>query len=193
MSAFATDIFPKLQTDISERINLLRFANLPPKFSNRARPESRRFASRFGHGALAFLTLNPPTTGGLSELRDKFLELSNVVFHVGVSRIFVLPSSRILSTLRFPTACVSCHILVQAMRGAFESVSVDMSDEAGLLHLLTTWLDAAEMLRSITLLVSDGPCGDHLRVSRRTRGWRRVSYGSHDVSITPQRQRQPPC
>jgi hypothetical protein len=41
LSAFATDIFPKLQPDISERVNLLRFANLASTFSNRARPEHR--------------------------------------------------------------------------------------------------------------------------------------------------------
>jgi hypothetical protein len=36
-------LLPKLQADISVRVNLLRLANLPPTFSNRARPESRRF------------------------------------------------------------------------------------------------------------------------------------------------------
>jgi hypothetical protein len=56
LSAFATDIFPKLQGDISERVNLLRFANLAPTFSNRARSESRRVASRLGHGALVLRT-----------------------------------------------------------------------------------------------------------------------------------------
>jgi hypothetical protein len=39
---FATDIFPKLQADISEPVNLLRFANMVPTFSNRARPESTK-------------------------------------------------------------------------------------------------------------------------------------------------------
>jgi hypothetical protein len=34
--AFATDIFPKLQVDISERVNLLRFANLAATFSIRS-------------------------------------------------------------------------------------------------------------------------------------------------------------
>jgi hypothetical protein len=53
-SAFATEIFPKLQADIIHRVNLLRFAKLAPTFSNHARPESRRFVSRLGHGALAF-------------------------------------------------------------------------------------------------------------------------------------------
>jgi hypothetical protein len=42
LSAFATDIFPKLQADIIERVNLLRFAKLAPTFSNRARHEFRR-------------------------------------------------------------------------------------------------------------------------------------------------------
>ena len=74
LSAFATDIFPKLQADISERVNLLRFAKLAPTFSNRARPESRRFVSCLGHGVLAFLASDPPTSGRLGELRDKFPE-----------------------------------------------------------------------------------------------------------------------
>jgi hypothetical protein len=52
LSAFAKDIFPKLQADMSERVNLIRFANLAPTLCNRARPESRRFASRLSHGAL---------------------------------------------------------------------------------------------------------------------------------------------
>jgi hypothetical protein len=38
LSAFATNIFPKLQADISERVNLLRFVYLAPTSSNRARP-----------------------------------------------------------------------------------------------------------------------------------------------------------
>jgi hypothetical protein len=73
-SAFATDIFPKLQADINERVNLLRFAKLAPTFSNRARPESRRFVSRLGHCTLArfFLASDPPTSGRRGELRDKF-------------------------------------------------------------------------------------------------------------------------
>jgi hypothetical protein len=60
--AFAKYTFPKLQADISERVNLLRFAKLAPTFFNRARAESRRFASRLGHRALAFLALDPPTS-----------------------------------------------------------------------------------------------------------------------------------
>jgi hypothetical protein len=72
--AFATDIFPKLQADMSERVNLLRFAKLAPKSSNRARPESRRFVSRLGHGAVAFLASDSPTLGRLGELCDKFRE-----------------------------------------------------------------------------------------------------------------------
>jgi hypothetical protein len=100
LSAFATDIFPKLQADISERVILLRFAKLAPTFSNRARPESRRFVSRLGHGALAFLASDPPTLGRLGELRDKFQEHYDAGFRFAVCRIFGLPSSRILSTLR---------------------------------------------------------------------------------------------
>jgi hypothetical protein len=58
--AFATDIFPNLQADNSERVYMRRFAKLAPTFSNLARPESRGFAPRLGHGALAFLALDPP-------------------------------------------------------------------------------------------------------------------------------------
>jgi hypothetical protein len=70
LSAFATDIFPKLQADISERVNLLRFAKLAPTFSNRAGPESRRFVFRLGHGALASFASDPPTSDRLGELRE---------------------------------------------------------------------------------------------------------------------------
>jgi hypothetical protein len=45
LSALATDIFPNLLADISERVNLLRFGNLAPTISNCARPESRCFVS----------------------------------------------------------------------------------------------------------------------------------------------------
>jgi hypothetical protein len=124
LSAFAADIFPKLQANISERVNLLRFAKLAPTSSNRARPESRRFVFRLGHGALAFLALDPPTLGRIGELRDKLLEHYAAVFRVAVCRIFGLPSSRILSTPRSPTACASCHFLIQAMRGAFASAGL---------------------------------------------------------------------
>jgi hypothetical protein len=91
LSAFATDIFPKLQADISERVNLLRFAKLAPTLSHRAPPESRRFVSRLGHGALAFLASDRPTSGRQGELRDKFHEHYDVVFRVAVCRIFGLP------------------------------------------------------------------------------------------------------
>jgi hypothetical protein len=102
LSAFVKDIFPKLQADISECVNVRRFANFAPTFSNRARPESRRFPSRLGHGALAFLALDLPTTCRLGELRDKFPEYYDAIFPVTVCRIFGQSSSRILSTLRFP-------------------------------------------------------------------------------------------
>jgi hypothetical protein len=72
LSAFATDSFPKLQADISELVNLRRFPKLAPKFSNRARRESRRFVSCLDHGALAFLASDPPTSGCMGELRDNF-------------------------------------------------------------------------------------------------------------------------
>jgi hypothetical protein len=130
LSAFATDIFPKLQADISERVNLLRFAKTAPTFSYRALPESRRFVSRVGHGALAHLASDPSTSGRLGKLRDKFSKHYDAVFRVEVCRIFGLPSSRILSTLRSPTACASCLVSVQAMRCEFHSAGVDMSDDA---------------------------------------------------------------
>jgi hypothetical protein len=122
---------PKLQANIIEHVNLLRFVNLAPKFSNRARPEYRRFASPLGHGALTtFLALNPPTSGRMGGLRDKFHEHYDAVFRVSVCRIFSLPSSRIISTQRYPTACASCHVSVHATRGAFESAGVEMSNDA---------------------------------------------------------------
>jgi hypothetical protein len=137
------------QADISERVNWRRFAKLAPAFSNRVRPESRRFAPRLGHGALAFFALDPPTSGRMGELRDKLHY--DAVFRVVVCRIFGLLPSRILSTLRSPTACASCHLSVQGMRGAFASVGVDMSDDTWATAFLTIWLDAADMLRSTPL------------------------------------------
>jgi hypothetical protein len=131
LSAFVTDIFPKLQVDISERDNnLLRFAKLAHMFSNRAWPESRHFVFRLGHGALALFTSNLPTSSRMSELRDKFHEHLDAVFRVAFCRVFGLPPSRILSTFCPPTACASCNLSVQAMRGAFASAGVDMSDDA---------------------------------------------------------------
>jgi hypothetical protein len=147
LSAFDTDIVPKLQADLNERVNLLRFAKLAPTFSYRARPEYKRFAYRLGHGAHVFLAEDPPTSGRLGELRDKFLEHYDAVIHVAVCRILGLPSSRIISTFRSPTACASCHLSVHAMWGVFASAGVDMSDYAWAASLLTIWLDAAEMLR----------------------------------------------
>jgi hypothetical protein len=121
LSAFATDIFPKLQADIFECVNLLCFAKLAPMFFNRARPESMCFEFRLGHGALAFWASDPSTSGRQDELRYKLPEHYNAVFRVAVCRIFGLPSSRIRSTLRSFTACAFCHLSVQAMRGAFRS------------------------------------------------------------------------
>jgi hypothetical protein len=63
LSVFATDIFPKLQADINERVNLLRFAKLAPTVFTRARPESRRFVSHLGHGAFAFFRFGPASFG----------------------------------------------------------------------------------------------------------------------------------
>jgi hypothetical protein len=110
--AFATNIVPQLQADINESVNLFRFAKLAPMFSNRARPESRRFVSRLGHGALPFLASDPPTSGRMGEVRDKFPKHYDAVFRVAVCRIFGLPSSRILSTVCSPSGCASCHLSV---------------------------------------------------------------------------------
>jgi hypothetical protein len=87
LSTFATDILQKLKADINEYVNLYRFAKLAPTLSYRARPESRRFASRLGHGALAFLASDPPTSGRLGELRNKFHEHFGAVFRFAVCRI----------------------------------------------------------------------------------------------------------
>jgi hypothetical protein len=85
LSAFATNILPKLQADKCEYVNLLRFAKIAPTFSDRARAESRRIAPRLDHDALAFLASNTPTTGRLSELvRDEFLKRYDAVFRVAV-------------------------------------------------------------------------------------------------------------
>jgi hypothetical protein len=105
LSTFTTNIFQKLHVDINECVNLLHIANLVPTSSNRARPESTRFASRLSYGALAFLASDPSTTGHLGELCDIFPNYFDVVFRVVVCRIFGLSSPRILSILRFPAAC----------------------------------------------------------------------------------------
>jgi hypothetical protein len=41
-SELSTDIVPKLQAKISERVDVFRFVNLTPTFSKCTRPESRR-------------------------------------------------------------------------------------------------------------------------------------------------------
>jgi hypothetical protein len=66
----------------------------------------------------------------LSDLRDKFHEDYDAGFRVAVCRIFSPPLSRILFTPRSPIACAYCHLSIQALRGAFESAGVEMSDDA---------------------------------------------------------------
>jgi hypothetical protein len=122
LSAFATDIVSKLQANI-----------------NRAWSESRRFVSRLGHGALTFLASDPPASDRLGELRDKFPKHHDAGFRVVVCRIFDVPPSRILSTLRSPTACASCHRSVQAMRGAFALAGVGMSENAWATDFSDQW------------------------------------------------------
>jgi hypothetical protein len=72
LSAFATDIIPKLQADINDRDNLFRFANLAPTCLGCAKPGSRCFAFYFRHGDLEFWASDPSTTSRLGELRDGF-------------------------------------------------------------------------------------------------------------------------
>jgi hypothetical protein len=152
LSAFATDIFPNLQADISERVNLLRFAKLTPTLFNRARPESRRFVSRLGHGAFAFLASDPPISGCLGALRDNFPEHYDAVFRVAVCRILGLPSFRIVSLLYAPPPLVLLVISRFKLCGVRSRRRVlTCRTVRGPLLLVTIWLGAAEMLRSLPL------------------------------------------
>jgi hypothetical protein len=63
-------------------------------------------------------------------LRNQVREVLGGGEVLAVCRIFGLHLSHILSNLRSSTACASCHLSVQAMRGAFSSAGVDMSDDA---------------------------------------------------------------
>jgi hypothetical protein len=88
----------------------------------------------------------------LGELRDKFPEhYYHAVIRVAVSRIFGLPSSHLLLTLRFPTACPSCHLSIQATRGVFASAGVDISDDACVNVFADHWARCGGMPRSIPL------------------------------------------
>jgi hypothetical protein len=87
LSAFATKIFAKIHADISERVNVLRFANLVPTFSKRAWPELRRFVSLLSHGAFAFFASDPSRTGRLGELRGKFPKYYDAEFRIAVCHI----------------------------------------------------------------------------------------------------------
>jgi hypothetical protein len=128
LSAFAMNIFSTVQADICERVNLLLFVKLVPTFSNR--PKYRRATSRLRHGPLAALASDSPKIDRLGELRDNFPEHYDVVFLVAVRRIFELPTSCILSNLCSTTACASCHLSDQDMRGAYELAGVDISNYA---------------------------------------------------------------
>jgi hypothetical protein len=67
------------------------------------------------------------------------------------SLLYALPLLMLLAIFRFKLCGVRSRrrvLICQMMRKP--------------MLLLTTWLDATEMLRSIPLLVSDGPCGNHL-------------------------------
>jgi hypothetical protein len=81
-----------------------------------------------GHGALAFSALDPPTSGRIGELRDKVLEHYGAVFRVAVCCIFGLPSYKLLSTFRPPTACASWHLSVNGLK--LRGVHFDMLDDA---------------------------------------------------------------
>ena len=100
---------------------------MPPHRSLHSRPESKRFIARLNRGALVFLASDPATTGRVGEFREKFPKHYNTAYLVAISRAFGLPSAHILSLLRSLTACASCNLSVQAMRGAFESAGADMS------------------------------------------------------------------
>jgi hypothetical protein len=149
LSAFA--IFPKLQADISERVNLLRFSKLASTFSNRAWLEPRHFVSHLGHGALAFLASDPPTSGRVSELRDKFHEhhdavsasrsvVSSAYPHPASSLLYAAPLLVLLAISRLKLCGVLSRrwvLTCRMMRGP--------------LLLLSIWPDAAEMLLSTPL------------------------------------------
>jgi hypothetical protein len=120
LSVFATDIFLKLQADSSPHANLFRFANLVPTFSYHARPESRRLASHLARGAIfGGLRTRLQRAAWVSSLTSSM----NTVTPSSASRFVAssasIPSSRMLSTLRSLTACVSYRLSVEAMRGAF--------------------------------------------------------------------------
>jgi hypothetical protein len=105
LSAFATNIFPKLQADISERVNLL------PRFLAALGWSLCVLHLDSATAPLRFLASDPPPSCRLGELRDLFHEhYYDAVFRVAVRRIFGLSSSGIRSTLRSPTACASCHL-----------------------------------------------------------------------------------
>jgi hypothetical protein len=151
--AFATDIFPKLQANISERANLLHFAKLAPTFSYHARPKSRRFVSclvsataplhfslrlRLLRAAWASsVTSSLSTTTQFSASRSV---ASSVYPHSTSSLLNALPLLVLLAISRFKLCGVRSRrrvLTCPMMRGP--------------LLLLTIWLDAAEMLRSTPL------------------------------------------
>jgi hypothetical protein len=141
-----------LQAGISERVNLLRFAKLAPTFSNRARPESRRFASRIGHGALAGLASDPLTSGRLGELPDKFPKHYDAV-----------SASRYITSSAYPYPASSLLyapplLVLFAAISRFKLYGVHSRRRAltgrmmrGPLLLLIIWLDTPEVLRSTPL------------------------------------------
>jgi hypothetical protein len=100
------------------------------------------------------------------------------------------------SSLRSPTACASCHLSVQALRGAFASAGVDMSDDAWATtfanHLPRCGGDPSVHTAHSWLVTALAAIMSEVRGALGSRGWRQSSYRSHDVSSTPQRQRRPP-
>jgi hypothetical protein len=142
-SAFATYIFPRLQADISERVNLLRFAKLAPTVSHRTRPESRRFTSRLGHGALAFLASDPPTLSRLGELRAKFPEHYDAVSasRSVASSVYPHPAPSLVCAPPLPVLLVISRFKLCGVRSRRRVLTCRMM--RGPLLLVTIWLDTA--------------------------------------------------
>jgi hypothetical protein len=147
----ATEMVPKLEADIGERVNLLRFEKLAPTFSNRARPKFKRFVARFGHGALAFwlltrllrvawassVTSSLSTTTQFSASRS----VASSAYPHPASSILYAPPLLVLLAISWFKLCG-----VRSRRRVLTCRTIH-----GPLLLLTIWLDAAEMLRSTPL------------------------------------------
>jgi hypothetical protein len=153
LSPFATDISPKLQADISERVNLLRFAKLAPTLSNRA---------TLGR-SLGVLYLVSATAPLRSWLRTRLLRVawaSSVTSSLSTTTQF--PASRSVASSAYSHPASSLlyapPLLVLLAISQFKLCGVRSRQRVltcrtmrGLLLLRTIWLDAAEMFRSTPL------------------------------------------